>query len=139
MRVNPNHNQGSRYLLLDCLLIQGRDAEVEKLLRRYPDDGAALGSGRRRSPDSGARDSEKARKALVRASRGNAYVCKYLLGRKNAPAHASRSHQLRRRGPSDRLCRSQRRSGLGRRAGRRAPSTGWREYCAELARCGSRA
>jgi tetratricopeptide (TPR) repeat protein len=86
LRLNPDDNQGIRYLLLDCLLILGRDSEVEKLLRRYKDDGAAawlwseaLARFRREG------DSEKARKALVRASGSNAHVADYLLGRKKLP------------------------------------------------------
>src|SRR5205814_8244419 len=41
LRLNPDDNQGIRYLLLDCLLILGRDDEAQKLLRRYRNDGAA--------------------------------------------------------------------------------------------------
>lgn len=44
LRLNPNDNQGIRYLLMDCLLILGRDDEAAKLIKRYKDDGAAAWS-----------------------------------------------------------------------------------------------
>lgn len=86
LRLNPNDNQGIRYLLLDCLLICGQDDEAGKLLRRYNKDGSAawlwsvaLACFRREG------DSAKARKALERAADGNAHVAAYLLGRKKLP------------------------------------------------------
>jgi tetratricopeptide (TPR) repeat protein len=44
LRLNPNDNQGIRYLLMDCLLVLGRDGEAAKLIKRYKDDGAAAWS-----------------------------------------------------------------------------------------------
>ncbi|HTT83056.1 MAG TPA: tetratricopeptide repeat protein [Rhizomicrobium sp.] len=86
LRLNPGDNQGIRYLLLDCLLVLGRDDEAEKLLRRYRNDGAAawmwsaaLACFRREG------NSAKARKALQRAADGNVHVAGYLLGRKKLP------------------------------------------------------
>lgn len=86
LRLNPNDNQGIRYLLLDCLLILGRDADVAKLLRRYKNDGAApwlwsdaLARFRREG------DSEKSCKALISAYHSNAHVADYLTGRKKLP------------------------------------------------------
>lgn len=32
LHLNPNDNQGIRYLLLDCLLILGRDDDATKLM-----------------------------------------------------------------------------------------------------------
>src|SRR5204863_5797086 len=86
LRLNPDDNQGIRYLLLDCLLILGRDDEAQKLLRRYRNDGAAawLWSGvllsfRREG------DSQNARKELRRATTENPHVRDYLLTRKKLP------------------------------------------------------
>lgn len=86
LRLNPNDNQGIRYILLDCLLTLGRDKEAGKLLRRYKNDGTAawawsgtLALYRREG------DSRTARKALDRAVATNAHVSDYLLGRKKLP------------------------------------------------------
>ena len=86
LRLNPNDNQGIRYLLLDYLLALGRDDEAAKLIKRYDDDGAAawiwskaLLSFRRNG------DSAAARAALRRAVGANAHIAAYLLGRKKMP------------------------------------------------------
>ncbi|HEY3777560.1 MAG TPA: tetratricopeptide repeat protein [Rhizomicrobium sp.] len=86
LRLNPNDNQGIRYILLVCLLVLGRDDDAEKLLRRYRNDGAsawlwsaALARFRREG------DSAKARQALLRAAEGNPHVAGYLLGRRKLP------------------------------------------------------
>ena len=41
LQLNPNDNQGVRYLLLAALAAAGRDDEALALLRQYPDDAAA--------------------------------------------------------------------------------------------------
>jgi tetratricopeptide (TPR) repeat protein len=41
LQLNPNDNQGVRYLLLEELVVAGRDDEAVALLQRYPDDVAA--------------------------------------------------------------------------------------------------
>jgi len=41
LRLNPNDNQGVRYLLLAELVVGGRDDEALALMRQYPDDVAA--------------------------------------------------------------------------------------------------
>jgi len=86
LRLNPNDNQGIRYILLDCLLELGRDEEAAKLLRRYKDDGSAhwawagaLSLFRREG------DGPASRKALARAVKTNTHVAAYLLGRKKLP------------------------------------------------------
>jgi tetratricopeptide (TPR) repeat protein len=86
LRLNPNDNQGVRYIMLDCLLTLGRDEEAGKLLKRYKNDGAAawewsgtLALFRRDG------DSPGSRKALTRAVRANVHVSDYLLGRKKLP------------------------------------------------------
>lgn len=86
LRLNPNDNQGIRYLLLDYLLALGRDDEAAALIKRYKNDGAAawiwskaLLSFRTKG------DSEAARKALRQAIASNAHIPAYLLGRKKMP------------------------------------------------------
>ena len=42
LRLNPNDNQGIRYLLAGCLLRRGEDAALKELLASYEDDGSAF-------------------------------------------------------------------------------------------------
>ena len=41
LRLNPNDNQGLRYIVAEVLLDQNRDAELIKLLKQYKDDSMA--------------------------------------------------------------------------------------------------
>src|SRR5262249_33781861 len=41
LRLNPGDNQGNRYTLAAWLLAQDRDADLERLLDQYPDEGSA--------------------------------------------------------------------------------------------------
>lgn len=86
LRLNPNDNQGIRYLLIDALLEFGRDADAGALLKRYENDGtahwtwsAALLEFRRTG------NSAAANKALARAVEANPHVAAYLLGAKPFP------------------------------------------------------
>jgi tetratricopeptide (TPR) repeat protein len=85
LRLNPNDNQGIRYLLVDWLLQLGRDEEAAALLKRYKDDGAewlwpaVLACFRAKG------DGAASRSALKRALGANAHVPAYLLGRKKLP------------------------------------------------------
>jgi len=86
LRLNPNDNQGIRYLLLDCLLILGRDDDAAKLIKRYKGDGSAawrwsyaLLAFRRN------RDCPESRSALSQAIRDNPHVAALLLGDKKMP------------------------------------------------------
>lgn len=87
LRLNPNDNQGNRYLLMDALLESGADDEAVALLKRYKDDGTAawdwskaLLTFRRKG------NSAAARKDLSRAIESNPHVVGYLLGREPLPA-----------------------------------------------------
>jgi predicted Zn-dependent protease len=86
LRLNPNDNQGVRYLLVDWLLQLGRDDDAKALLNRYKNDGgaewlwpAALARFRAKG------DCAASRAALERALGSNAHVQVYLLGRKKLP------------------------------------------------------
>jgi tetratricopeptide (TPR) repeat protein len=86
LRLNPDDNQGIRYLLIDALLELGREADAGALLKRYKGDGsahwtwsAALLTFRR------AGNSAPARKALAKAVEANRHVAAYLLGEKPIP------------------------------------------------------
>lgn len=86
LRLNPNDNQGIRYILAACLLEMGRDKDLERLLAQYEDDGMAawlytraIATFRRQG------DSPEARAWLQEAKRQNPHVPAYLLGRKRLP------------------------------------------------------
>jgi tetratricopeptide (TPR) repeat protein len=86
LRLNPNDNQGLRYSLLDCLIAEGDDAAVEKLLGDYAEDASAhwlyataLWTFRREGAG------QKAEEALGKALEQNRHVPAYLLGRKRLP------------------------------------------------------
>ena len=86
LRLNPNDNQGIRYLLIDALLERGLEADADALLKRYEEDdsahwawSAALLAFRRTG------SSAPANKALDRAVEANRHVAAYLLGAKPLP------------------------------------------------------
>jgi len=86
LRLNPNDNQGIRYILATCLLEQGSDDALGKLLRQYKDDPAAtwlytraLWVYRREGA------SEKANACLKESLERNRFVPSYLLGEKRLP------------------------------------------------------
>ena len=87
LRLNPDDNQGIRYLLIDALLERGREKDAAALLKRYEEDGSAHWTWSaallafRRSGNSAA-----ANKALAEAVQANGHVAAYLLGRKPLPA-----------------------------------------------------
>jgi len=83
LRLNPDDNQGIRYLLLDALLALGREAEAAALLQQYGDDASAawawsdaLLAFRREG------DCEASRTRLAHAIQANRHVPAYLLGEK---------------------------------------------------------
>jgi hypothetical protein len=86
LRLNPNDNQGVRYLLVDLLLQMEHEAEVLDLLNQYRGDWSATWHYTRALlafRKSGATD--KANKALKRALKQNPHVPPYLTGQKRIP------------------------------------------------------
>jgi tetratricopeptide (TPR) repeat protein len=86
LRLNPNDNQGVRYLLFDWLLRLGRDTDVASLMKEYRDDegtewlwSVALATFRTTG------DGAASRGALARAMSANRHVAAYLAGRKRLP------------------------------------------------------
>lgn len=85
LKLNPNDNQGVRYVLLAWLLEAGDDAEVDALIERYDDIsgqwayGLALHAFRKEG------DSKRARMLRDKARRGNRFAVAYLTGRKLMP------------------------------------------------------
>jgi len=86
LRLNPNDNQGNRYLLAGCLLALDRDADLTALLNAYGQESTAEWSytwaliAYRRDGDS-----VEARSLLEKAATTNSHVASYLLGRKKLP------------------------------------------------------
>jgi hypothetical protein len=86
LRLNPNDNQGVRYVVLNWLQQLGRNGDADGLLRRYKDDcgtewawSAALAAFRQNG------DRAAARKALTRAIEASPHVAAFLLGQKKLP------------------------------------------------------
>jgi tetratricopeptide (TPR) repeat protein len=86
LRLNPNDNQGARYVLAAFLVEADRDEDLSKLLEAYPDDRAAawswtaaLAAFRR------AGDNKASRAQLAKALADNAHVPAYLLGERSLP------------------------------------------------------
>jgi tetratricopeptide (TPR) repeat protein len=86
LRFNPNDNQGIRHLLIDCLLLLGRDEEAADLIATYNEDGSAawiwsraLLAFRRSG------DQSEARELLSRAQNKNRHVAPLLLGERKMP------------------------------------------------------
>jgi tetratricopeptide (TPR) repeat protein len=87
LRLNPNDNQGVRYTLAGFLLFLDRDADLDRLLRQYADEGSAawaytkaLLAFRQHG------DTPEARQLLKQARTTNKHVPAYLLGEKFPPA-----------------------------------------------------
>ncbi|MBN1772046.1 MAG: hypothetical protein JXB32_12330 [Deltaproteobacteria bacterium] len=81
--LNPNDNQGNRYLLAAWLLDAGRTEDLRALLAQYEDDGFAgweYTTALLAFRDQG--DTDESRQRLVRALRSNPHVPAYLTGRK---------------------------------------------------------
>jgi tetratricopeptide (TPR) repeat protein len=95
LRLNPNDNQGIRYVLAARLLELGRDRELAALLKEHRDDGRAYMIWTRalfafRTQG----DNSKSRRALADALESNPHVPAYLLGHKPLPGCASCLHRL---------------------------------------------
>jgi tetratricopeptide (TPR) repeat protein len=86
LRLNPNDNQGVRYLLAGCLLEMELCADLDALLDEYDGDSSAgwtytqaLASFRREG------DTKRSRSLLAAALASNGHVPGYLLGEKKLP------------------------------------------------------
>src|SRR6266487_585120 len=86
LRLNPNDNQGIRYVLAGCLMKRGDTEALEELFKKYDEDGSALWLysralvAFRENEGSDAKANEFARNAL----RANRHVPAVLTGRKKA-------------------------------------------------------
>jgi len=86
LRLNPDDNQGIRYLLLTTWLTLGDHERVKGLLKQYPDDGAATwlyGQALNAFAQEG--DTKKSRRLRAEAIAANSFVPAYLTGKKRLP------------------------------------------------------
>ena len=91
LRLNPNDNQGVRYILAPWLLELGHDEPLGALLKQFEDDGSALWAflkALRAFRLEG--DTAAARKLLSAAKKANKFVVEYLGGDKMLPGAAAR-------------------------------------------------
>ena len=86
LRLNPDDNQGIRYLLAACLLTIARYDDLDTLLKEYNGDGSAgwtytqaLASFRHEG------DTKRSRNLLTAAAASNGHVPAYLLGERKLP------------------------------------------------------
>jgi hypothetical protein len=86
LRLNPNDNQGIRYVMACCLVELDRDEDVKGVLAQYENDAAATWAY---TPALLAfrewGDSDAARKALRTARGMNPHVPAFLLGERRLP------------------------------------------------------
>ena len=85
LRLNPDDNQGVRYLLAACLLEMGEFASLHRLLEQYRENTAAWLYTRALLAFIRQGDSPESRQRLVGALSYNRYIPSYLLGEKPLP------------------------------------------------------
>lgn len=86
LRLNPNDNQGMRYLLVEYLLETGQDRSARAVLKRYKDDASAeltWPAALLEFRQSG--NGDKSQRALAKALESNEHVPAYMLGNKRLP------------------------------------------------------
>lgn len=89
LQLNPNDNQGVRYLLLPALLEHGRHEEADRLIDQYSGDIQAMwpyAQALRTFQVEG--DSDRSRTAMKNAVRVNPHVIRYLLDPDSIPPAA---------------------------------------------------
>ena len=86
LRLNPNDNQGIRYVLATALLETGDDKALQELLKSYADDGSPYWTYTKALLAFRAAGATKKAKALLaEAIEANAHVSAFLSGKKNLP------------------------------------------------------
>lgn len=96
LKFNTNDNQGVRYILFDFLLTDNRLIDIEKLLKKFKDEGSshweynlALYYFKKFGPES-----EKTLKQIKIAVNSNPFIEKYLTGKLKAPKESPSSYSL---------------------------------------------
>lgn len=88
LRLNPNDNQGIRYMLMPWLIEMNRDKDAERLFKKYRNDASAFWLWSRVLLDfRRLGDSPEARRSFIEASEYNPHVVLLLTGRKKMPRH----------------------------------------------------
>ena len=99
LRLNPNDNQGLRFILVSWLLTLGRDQEIRPVLERYPDAAwspwftRALIAFRRQG------DAPEGRRLLRIGHKSNRFILPWLLG--DEPFPRQRPHGYTPRSPEE--------------------------------------
>ncbi len=89
LRLNPNDNQGVRYVLGSYLCELGQDDAWRQLLSQYPDDASAEWHfGRALLAYRGQGDTDDSRSLLRAAHAANPFVADYLVGNRTLPANS---------------------------------------------------
>ena len=89
LRLNPNDNQGIRYILVTILLELGRHDDTTALLARYEEDSAVWAYSAALLAFQRLGEGAEARRKLDAALRANAHVPGYLLGTAAMPKSRS--------------------------------------------------
>jgi tetratricopeptide (TPR) repeat protein len=84
LRLNPNDNQGIRYVLAECLMKSGDTEALKRLLKQYDEDGSALWLYTRALVAFRESDAEKAEELAKEAWQSNRHVPAILTGTKQA-------------------------------------------------------
>jgi tetratricopeptide (TPR) repeat protein len=84
LRLNPNDNQGIRYVLAECLMKSGDTEALKKLLKQYDDDGSALWLYTQALVAFRENEVEKAEELAKEACKANSHVPAILIGTKKA-------------------------------------------------------
>jgi tetratricopeptide (TPR) repeat protein len=86
LRLNPNDNQGNRYILAAYLVETGRDSDASKLVKEFKEDnGAFFAWTRALLAYRSLGDSAKSRQSLAKALKSNGLVPAYLVGERKPP------------------------------------------------------
>lgn len=87
LELNPNDNQGVRYLLLDCYLAKKQYQKVADLIKKYKDDSMAVFNWTKVLLAYGTEGEKAAEAALETAMEQNEFVILYLCGKKRLPKY----------------------------------------------------
>lgn len=92
LRLNPNDNQGVRYLLIGCYLAQKLYKETENLIEKYKDDSMAVFNWAKVLYCYVTEGEDAAEKVLKSAIEQNQYVLGFLTGKKSLPQYMPGSY-----------------------------------------------
>jgi tetratricopeptide (TPR) repeat protein len=89
LRLNPNDNQGIRYVLAGCLMKRGDTVALKELFKKYDEDGSALWLYNRALVAFRENEGSEAHEFAVNAMRANTHVAAVLNGSKKAKPSTS--------------------------------------------------